>query len=547
MKHGIKYAIFAALMICSIPVSAKSVPKQSGIVDVASGKTVLSEACADNSNVVDGKLDTYTDVVATEGTAWLKIDLEKVYTLKGMQIIAADGQCTELKLEVSADDIEYKNLGVALSKDIGEYDYIKFDILSDLDIRYLKILSDENFSVLEWNIYGTNVSESEEIELTNVALEKDVTVTSARSGSRYRASNITDGKKTSTDNCWRSKEGETGTQYAIVDLGAIYNVREIEYTTTPQWVQATDENEYRLIEFLGSATGTFGSGDEIKLADVGIEKLDYNQTANLPVEIPNFVRYIKVVPKNRGQYTGYENPTQFGFAELAVYADESVEYELLSLENEAAMDLNLTTKKEIETEAIFDMNERFGIAGIQVIPSNSYVPVGGYTISASGAGYSYDSLAESELDVLPIDGNIVNAMNGKTVRYLKYSTETKNELLDIYVFKGQTAEILTTEIVDFRFTDSNGNTIDTIGETVGMEAYVLNGEDDAIDVTVVLAVYDINKKMIGIAINDFTVIAKNEKRIFATAVNLADAEYVKAYIIEDEKAINPYSETKTLE
>lgn len=561
MKNIIKKVLTSAIVIiiaasnCSF--AAAGFGGQENLHNIALGKSVTESfndgrKSAPKEVVTDGEISTkYWRATASEknGEAYLIVDLENDYACDNAKILLQGiGEEVIVNLMYSADGAEWKNYG-ALSSNcaVAEKGLLEFDLPVTEKIRFVKVsVSSINkiFAVYEIMVYGVPFDAGDDAaDLENIALGLTPTASSTQNNdTNLRPGRVTDGAGGGWP--WITHDGDSE-KYLDIDLGAWYNIKKISFTAVTKGVGNDGENSRRLIDIYGSATGQFEE-EKIKLSDIGMAVLDFQQTQESVVRVPNMVRYIRVTPKSKKQFGSGYDTARFGFNEIRVFADKSDscfmteksddilndrQYDLLSTGNESFM-----TKVIMKPAAVQFVTSATADNVLTALEYNLY---GGFEKDED-----YILIASETQDA---GVNFTTKINEDSfVKYIQYENISESECVsEIFVFYKEKDDSTYLEINDVILCDENGT--ERLGlnyEKLNVKAKIFNKGTEAVSGTAVVALYD--KDMCAVAVNtaQFEGKVDEECEFFVTVDNPAYASdmtgyKLKVFFVETTKAINP--------
>ena len=319
----------------------------------------------DTDHPISGAYDTAWDRTTSNGSYWYATttdgkaidatfdigsvqDIKTIY-MTGAPVVHTDGSKQNFKVYIddtlTEDGIVEKtaeNLIYSHGNAPYAYDYGTIAMESAKAGRYITISKDAKAEG-ETNCFGISElavmcgkATTENVKLVNVAQYPGVTATAVGTTTNAGHGDSTPSNVLSdNDSAWTSTTAKKDQAYVTIDLGRWYDVRKIAFRATNVLGSAAT---LQLIDILGSATESFDY-DVVKLGDIGFDLLTKGQKVEMDVSVANMVRYIRVKPKERTQFTNladciHSNPNdtqwtpwEWGFTQIAIFAEEGVAYE----------------------------------------------------------------------------------------------------------------------------------------------------------------------------------------------------------------------------
>ena len=284
-------------------------------VNLALNKTVVaSSTLAGDANVVehatDGNFETswnnnYNSAAYKGGNRreTLTVDLGDVYSVDAVRLFWTTAYATDYIIQGSVDGVEYVDYYTMSNSSGGEQIHYDF---GDPEIRYVRLVFNETrlqakgYQVVEFEVYEKNPYYS---VYENIAEGKDFEVSSSYVGDKFLASHLVDGDRNTRWGSDYSTASARSEEYAIVDLGAVYDVDRLqiffETACAAKYSIQTSEDGVTYTDVYTDVAGA-----------VGLQRF---------VGINKQARYIKILMK--------EPATEYGYSifEIEVYRDRKLD------------------------------------------------------------------------------------------------------------------------------------------------------------------------------------------------------------------------------
>ena len=570
-----------------------SVPLQASAVNLSLNKPVTvshkdNRLIADEIMLTDGIINEGEYFISKASSSypemWIEIDLQNAYYCEKIEVAAAvTAQPYDLKLQIFNNDAE-------LWEEAGEFEisfadvdnsvinkFYSYDLPSQKQISKVRLYTSDRVMVAFSEIYvlGYDIDNTvvENVDLINVALNKNATATSYYNNDKLvKPSYAVDGLGSGGGGnlCWISeRHSKDAIKEFIVDLGGWYNVRSFNFGSLNGWMNnqwgGKSDSNYQLIDFYGSATGNF-ENDGIKLADVWLEPLVADTHYDIAVRPLNYVRYIKVKPKNREQFKNLCvinnddwtcTPNVFGFAEISVFVQKNVEYKLagdIAGTDEILNNRDYSDSEEISEPKILSVGNVGIPVGMQIISSKTGENQFSIDCALRNENEFYNTCFDGKAEYFPIKNHSVINLNGGTEsKFIRYTPNSGlNSISEILTFYKLYSGDYLLYIENLKFTDGNNEISNINSDVICATGDIINCGTETKNVYAIMALYapDGNTEKISVQKYD---IVPDIKANFNLEINSPVSQrktgkyVVKVYFIEDLMQIDPYVDTVIFE
>lgn len=570
-----------------------SVPLQASAVNLSLNKPVTvshkdNRLSADEIMLTDGIINEGEYFISKASSSypemWIEIDLQNAYYCEKIEVAAAvTAQPYDLKLQIFNNDAE-------LWEEAGEFEisfadvdnsvinkFYSYDLPSQKQISKVRLYTSDRVMVAFSEIYvlGYDIDNTvvENVDLINVALNKNATATSYYNNDKLvKPSYAVDGLGSGGGGnlCWISeRHSKDAIKEFIVDLGGWYNVRSFNFGSLNGWMNnqwgGKSDSNYQLIDFYGSATGNF-ENDGIKLADVWLEPLVADTHYDIAVRPLNYVRYIKVKPKNREQFKNLCvinnddwtcTPNVFGFAEISVFVQKNVEYKLagdIAGTDEILNNRDYSDSEEISEPKILSVGNVGIPVGMQIISSKTGENQFSIDCALRNENEFYNTCFDGKAEYFPIKNHSVINLNGGTEsKFIRYTPNSGlNSISEILTFYKLYSGDYLLYIENLKFTDGNNEISNINSDVICATGDIINCGTETKNVYAIMALYapDGNTEKISVQKYD---IVPDIKANFNLEINSPVSQRktgkyaVKVYFIEDLMQIDPYVDTVIFE
>ncbi len=570
-----------------------SVPLQASAVNLSLNKPVTvshkdNRLSADEIMLTDGIINEGEYFISKASSSypemWIEIDLQNAYYCEKIEVAAAvTAQPYDLKLQIFNNDAE-------LWEEAGEFEisfadvdnsvinkFYSYDLPSQKQISKVRLYTSDRVMVAFSEIYvlGYDIDNTvvENVDLINVALNKNATATSYYNNDKLvKPSYAVDGLGSGGGGnlCWISeRHSKDAIKEFIVDLGGWYNVRSFNFGSLNGWMNnqwgGKSDSNYQLIDFYGSATGNF-ENDGIKLADVWLEPLVADTHYDIAVRPLNYVRYIKVKPKNREQFKNLCvinnddwtcTPNVFGFAEISVFVQKNVEYKLagdIAGTDEILNNRDYSDSEEISEPKILSVGNVGIPVGMQIISSKTGENQFSIDCALRNEDEFYNTCFDGKAEYFPIKNHSVINLNGGTEsKFIRYMPNSGlNSISEILTFYKLYSGDYLLYIENLKFTDGNNEISNINSDVICATGDIINCGTETKNVYAIMALYAPDGNTEKISVQKYE-IAPDIKANFNLEINSPVSQRktgkyaVKVYFIEDLMQIDPYVDTVIFE
>lgn len=570
-----------------------SVPLQASAVNLSLNKPVTvshkdNRLSADEIMLTDGIINEGEYFISKASSSypemWIEIDLQNAYYCEKIEVAAAvTAQPYDLKLQIFNNDAE-------LWEEAGEFEisfadvdnsvinkFYSYDLPSQKQISKVRLYTSDRVMVAFSEIYvlGYDIDNTvvENVDLINVALNKNATATSYYNNDKLvKPSYAVDGLGSGGGGnlCWISeRHSKDAIKEFIVDLGGWYNVRSFNFGSLNGWMNnqwgGKSDSNYQLIDFYGSATGNF-ENDGIKLADVWLEPLVADTHYDIAVRPLNYVRYIKVKPKNREQFKNLCvinnddwtcTPNVFGFAEISVFVQKNVEYKLagdIAGTDEILNNRDYSDSEEITEPKILSVGNVGIPVGMQIISAKTGENQFSIDCALRNEDEFYNTCFDGKAEYFPIKNHSVINLNGGTEsKFIRYTPNSGlNSISEILTFYKLYSGDYLLYIENLKFTDGNNEISNINSDVICATGDIINCGTETKNVYAIMALYTPDGNTEKISVQKYE-IAPDIKANFNLEINSPVSQRktgkyaVKVYFIEDLMQIDPYVDTVIFE